>query len=225
MTEQKQQVARLLRASRMSGVAKRPIILVLILVVCIVGLGYDYLVARPGCEQAHVQLQKVLDQAKSDQKTVDEDAVEKALNKKPAETRKGKHYTWTRYSWQAGAPWRTYDVWVVYHMVEGKLCCRDISKNVEPTMFSLDYEETVTVSNTGEPDDAAKPARVGMSRDNRGHEDPPSVDQPDSKSDDKADTKEDNKSDSKSDEKADNNSDDEAIPAKSKSESDGDSSE
>jgi hypothetical protein len=127
----------------MSAVAIRQIVLVLLLVVVVAALAYDRAVARPGSVAAHEDLTAKMDAAEKEGERLDQAAVEKILSKKSAEVRTGKHYTWARYSWMAGAPWRHYDVWVVYHPWKEKLYCLDVELNSEPESFALDYAPPV----------------------------------------------------------------------------------
>ena len=106
MSEQPQST----QPSGMSGAAIRQIVLVLVLVVFVAALAYDRAVARPGSKSAHDKLTKMMDGAEKEGKQIDRAEVENILAKTHAELREGKHYTWARYSWVAGAPWRSYDI-------------------------------------------------------------------------------------------------------------------
>ncbi|MEO2012199.1 MAG: hypothetical protein ABGX22_26340 [Pirellulaceae bacterium] len=131
------------QSSGMSFAAIRQIVLVLLLMVFVAALAYDRAVARPGSVAAHEDLTAKMDAAEKEGERLDQAAVEKILSKAPAEVRTGKHYTWARYSWMAGAPWRHYDVWVVYQPWKEKLYCLDVELNSEPESFSLDYATPV----------------------------------------------------------------------------------
>ena len=136
------------QSTGMSASTIRQIVLVGILLVGLAALGYDRKMARPAAESAHANLETRIDKAKAKNKRIDKEAAEKFLGKKSSKIRKGEHYQWARYTWMAGVPWRSYDVWVVYEPGQGdKLYCMAVTLNTEPDAGLFDLKRKAQTLN------------------------------------------------------------------------------
>jgi hypothetical protein len=99
-------------------------VLLLILLVTAAAAGWDYLVARPGYEQALEKVEPLVPMSDSgagedaDRQAAPKDATQKdvhaVLGVSPAVTEPAGSYLVERYSWRRGIPWLTYDLWVIY---------------------------------------------------------------------------------------------------------------
>jgi hypothetical protein len=109
---------------RSGGSSTRLIVLLLILLVAGAAAGWDYLIARPGYEQALEKVEPLLPTSDRDAdegasrpaapKIATQEDVHGVLDAEPAVTETAGAYVIERYSWRRGLPWLTYDLWVIY---------------------------------------------------------------------------------------------------------------
>lgn len=100
---------------------RRAVVLLSCLIVMFAALAYDYGLARPSAENAHAKIQELAGKRSlvSGRQLSNLD-VQKAIERQPSEVQVGKAYYVERYSWRAGLPWKTYDLWVIYTTFEGR---------------------------------------------------------------------------------------------------------
>jgi hypothetical protein len=95
----------------------RLILLLLVFGVALIGLLYDYTVARPAIDKANQTVQDLLQQKIPDpnnDNTVTPEEVQQLLSRKPTRVEQRANCMVEVYSWRAGLPTRTYDLKVVY---------------------------------------------------------------------------------------------------------------
>ena len=95
----------------------RLILLLLVFGVALIGLLYDYTVARPAIDKATQTVQDLLQQKIPDpnnDNTVTPEEVQQLLSRKPTRVEQRANCMVEVYSWRAGLPTRTYDLKVVY---------------------------------------------------------------------------------------------------------------
>lgn len=119
--------------------------LLLILLVAGVAAGWDYLVARPGYEQALEKVKPLLPlsdsgadesaDAPATQKTATQEDVHAVLDVSPAVTETAGSYLVERYSWRRGIPWMTYDLWVIYDDDSGRTLRNATSVRAEADLY------------------------------------------------------------------------------------------
>jgi hypothetical protein len=90
-----------------------------ILAVMLLALAYDYLWARRQLSDADKAIQALLAPAdtgatvtSAEPSTISD--VQKAIGRAPSEETEGQTYLLEKYSWRAGLPWKTHDLYVVY---------------------------------------------------------------------------------------------------------------
>jgi hypothetical protein len=131
---------------RSGGSSIRLVVLLLILLVAGVAAGWDYLVARPGYEQALEKVEPLLpvsdrgaddgqNPAPAAQKTATQEDVHAALNLAPAVTETAGSYLVERYSWRRGLPWLTYDLWIIYDDDAGRTLRNATSMRAEADLY------------------------------------------------------------------------------------------
>ena len=95
----------------------RLVILLLIFGIALIGLLYDYSIARPAHKEAYETVDAMLADKNPDPDsdgTVSDDKVQSELGRKPSKTELLSNGKIEIYSWRSGLPYRTYDVYVVY---------------------------------------------------------------------------------------------------------------
>jgi hypothetical protein len=138
-------------AERSSGSSTRLVVLLLILLVVGLAAGWDYLIARPGYEQALAKVEPLLPGGDADDEEEAEVAgespasppfevstledVHAVLGLTPAVTESAGAYLVERYSWRRGIPWMTYDLWVIYDDDAGRTLRNATSKREEADLY------------------------------------------------------------------------------------------
>jgi hypothetical protein len=95
----------------------RLIVLLSVFGVALVGLLYDYTIARPAIKKADNTIQGLLEGSIKDPSgdgAVTEDEVQSLLGSKPSRVTQLETGKIEVYSWRSGLPYRTYDLYVVY---------------------------------------------------------------------------------------------------------------
>lgn len=79
-------------------------------------LGYDRLVARPAAEKADQVLADLIEERSNMSEPIERENVHQAIGREPSEyeNQNGSRYKMDVFRWRAGAPWRSYEVYVVY---------------------------------------------------------------------------------------------------------------
>jgi hypothetical protein len=123
----------------------RQIFLVLIMLLGLAALGYDYLLARPGADQAHQKMEEVHDQqkaAKADEKIATKEKMQEIAGKAPGTVEKKDNYLLETYYWRRGLPWYSYTVTVLYEKnPNGDLLAQQFWKNQLPKPEELPAAE------------------------------------------------------------------------------------
>ena len=92
------------------------IVLFVILGVMIVALAYDYLYARKQPDEIAMMVLPQIDTTSAvsnvDPRSMDE--VIELVGREPEEKIEGTNYWQIKYSWRAGLPWKTYDLYLVF---------------------------------------------------------------------------------------------------------------
>ena len=113
----------------------RLILLLLVFGVALVGLLYDYTIARPAIQKADETIQAVLEGTIKDPNNdggVTEAEVQDLLGRQPSTVKQLENGKIEIYSWRSGLPYRTYDLYVVYSGQKLPLLY-SASTNEEPT--------------------------------------------------------------------------------------------
>lgn len=94
----------------------RQIILLVLLLIMLLALGWDYKIARPQSKAKADELSEAAQaravKARTGQLSSDE--VAEVLEREPSTTLDGDKYTIEVFKWRGGLPWKSYNVWVVY---------------------------------------------------------------------------------------------------------------
>lgn len=102
--------------------SRRRNILVAILGLLLIGLLYDFAVARPAVEKAYASLTKKNDEFNAARRyqAMGEAETWEVLGREPSRTFQDGEMHVEVYSWRSGLPFRTHDLFVVYRTVLGK---------------------------------------------------------------------------------------------------------
>lgn len=96
----------------------RLILLLMVFGVALIGLLYDYTIARPGIAKAKDTVEAMLNQDPNtdpnNDNTITPDEVQQVLGRKPSSVEQRSNCLVEVYSWRSGLPTRTYDLKVVY---------------------------------------------------------------------------------------------------------------
>lgn len=113
--------------------ALRQLILVGLLAVALFAMFIDR-TARQRSNAAFDSVQDAFEQQMGDPDGgLTQPEVEQLIGRGPAEERSGQRYRQARYSWRAGLPWRTYDIWVVYRPQQDEFVYQAVFFNEQPT--------------------------------------------------------------------------------------------
>jgi len=119
----------------------RIIILLIIMIIMICGLAYDWFIARPGCETGFETVQNLVQKnvaASLAEEPITNLSVQKALGKEPATTTTTEDYTIETYRWPRGLVGLSYTVYVIYQPdATGELVVYAPYKNREPPVAEL----------------------------------------------------------------------------------------
>jgi hypothetical protein len=173
--------------------SKRSKLLIVILVVLLAALAYDYVVARPNVDSAYDRIAEKSVEVNANTTEVFTDAdVQELLGRKPSRTFNDVDGDRVEvYSWRAGLPFRTHDLFVVYKPNEGRQLfyrhakfAYESSVDVSPItgtrvvevgdideMTEEEYEQAM-MGGGGGGDDTAGGAEGGSRGDARGRMDP-----------------------------------------------------
>ena len=96
----------------------RLILLLMVFGVALIGLLYDYTIARPGIDNANKTVEAMLRQDPNtdpnNDNTITPEEVQQVLGRKPSRVEQRSNCMVEVYSWRSGLPTRTYDLKVVY---------------------------------------------------------------------------------------------------------------
>jgi len=130
------------------------IVLLAVLGLLVVGLIYDYRVARPAHEEAWAEIQKMLNSKNTDAgvvKITNKDVQEK-FGRTPSSTYKEGRYTVEVFSWRTGLLVTSYPIYVYY---EGEDPLRLALANPSEPIENLEAYENVTLPATTEDADSS----------------------------------------------------------------------
>jgi hypothetical protein len=142
----------------------RLIVLLLVFGVALVGLLYDYTIARPAIKKADKTIQGLLDGSMKDPSgdgAVTEDEVQSLLGSKPSRVTQLETGKIEVYSWRSGLPYRTYDLYVVYSGQQLPLL-HSATTNEEPTGAQLPEKMIVPNNLTDEEIKKLVPLRLSI---------------------------------------------------------------
>lgn len=129
---------------------RRRNILLAILGLLLIGLVYDFAVARPAVEKAYTSLTEKNDEfnAVAKHQAMGEAETREVLGREPSRTFKDGDLHVEVYSWRSGLPFRTHDLFVVYRPVQGQ------NLLVRLTKFAHDSERDFRPVSSQAPNEA-----------------------------------------------------------------------
>lgn len=130
----------------------RLIILLVVLVLGVIAVAYDFLLARPKSVNANGIVEKLIDKrisAAADAAPVTNEEVQKELNRKPSRTNTTEYYTEEIYSWRRGLLLLSYNLYVIYTKdKQGRLELHSCSLNTPPAPEHLPAGPVRVIKNT-----------------------------------------------------------------------------
>lgn len=135
--------------------SKRSKLLIAILAILLAALGYDYVVARPSVDSAYDKIaeRSVAVNADTTQMFTDSD-VRELLGREPARTFNDADGDRVEvYSWRAGLPFRTHDLFVVYKSNDGRQMFYRHAKFAYETSVDVSPNSVVRVVEVGDLED------------------------------------------------------------------------
>jgi hypothetical protein len=130
----------------------RLIILLVVLVLGVIAVAYDFLLARPNSRKANDIVNALIDKrisAAAGTAPVTNEEVQKELNRKPSRTNTTENYTEEIFSWRRGLLLLKYNLYVIYTKDrQGRLELHSCSLNTPPAPEHLPASPVRVLTNT-----------------------------------------------------------------------------